>query len=281
MELMGIWHYPVKSCIGNALTVADVDESGIGADRLFVIATPEGKPLTQRSIPRLNLISVTITPRHLCLQASGWSDLSVDLRTNGTATTVELYDGPAPGECMGTQAAHWLTEFVGRPCQLVRSHQKFVRRPSPQAAHLFLPEQKRFPDCAPILLIGCASLNDLNARLNEPVEMSRFRPNMVIEGAPPYAEDSWLTIRVGEVLFDYMGPCERCGITLIAPGTDMRGKEPLRTLRTYRITPQGLAGGIVFGVFFKPRQPAQIRIGDRVEVLKFGNPPALTREETS
>ena len=96
--------------------------------------------------------------------------------------------------------------------------------------------------------------------------MTRFRPNIVIEGSKPYGEDGWKSLRIGDVTLDYKGPCERCGVTLVAPGTERRGIEPLLTLRSYRLLPQPLAGGIAFGGFFKPRSHGRIRVGDRVEV---------------
>jgi uncharacterized protein YcbX len=265
--LTEIWRYPVKSCGGNALQFAKIDEYGLVGDRLFVIATHAGRILTQKTLARLNLISVTYRGRDLKLSATGAGEVTIDPGITGPSVSVELYDGPAPGVCMGDAAAHWLSSFLGKTCRLVQSREIFGRRMPPIAAHLFLPEQKRYPDCAPILLIAYASLRDLNERLELPVEMSRFRPNLVIDGVGPYAEDDFRTIRVGQVTFDYMGPCERCGMTLIAPGTDRRGTEPLKTLRTYRLIPTGLDSGIAFGAYFKPREPGEIKVGDAVEIL--------------
>lgn len=92
-----------------------------------------------------------------------------------------------------------------------------------------------FADGYPLLLISQESLDDLNRRLPEPIEMRRFRPNLVIAGASPYAEDQFTQLRIGELGFRAVKRCERCSVTTVDPSSGRRGKEPLRTLARYRL----------------------------------------------
>jgi uncharacterized protein YcbX len=277
MEITQIWRYPVKSCGGMSLPAAQVDDYGIVDDRLFVIAHLDGRLVTQRTVPKLNLISATLHDDELRLSAPGIDDLVVDRRRADAPVQVGLYDGPAPGVCMGTQAVQWLSGFLGRPCRLVQSRELFKRSMPAIAAHLFLNEQRRYPDCAPLLLTNQASLDELNSRLAAPIEMSRFRPNLVVDGFAPYAEDTLRRIRIGDLVLEYMGPCERCGITLVAPGTDRRGVEPLQILRSYRFRPERLESGLVFGAYFRPRGAGELGRGARVEIELQGEPLAFSQ----
>ena len=190
MHLSSIWRYPVKSCRGIALETAQIDRFGITGDRLFAVTDLDGKVLTQKTFPRLNLIVVAVTEYCLHLKAPGCSDLAVDLRRPGTPVTVDIH-GPAPGEHLGPAAETCLTEFLRRPCRLVRNLEAYPRHAHPLAAHLFLPLQLGYPDCAPILLAGWGSLSELSERAGIYIEMSRFRPNLVVNDAIPYAEDHW------------------------------------------------------------------------------------------
>src|SRR5579872_4339185 len=160
MRVSSIWHYPVKSCQGIALSEAEIDVYGVTNDRLFVIATSQGKVLTQKTLSMLNLISTGVTERGLVLGFPGKPEITVALEPVGATVTVDMY-GTMPGECMGAEVAAWLSDILARDCRLVRSHTSFSRKISPQAAHLFLPVQERYPDASPIHLIGSSSLEDL------------------------------------------------------------------------------------------------------------------------
>lgn len=275
MRLAELWTYPVKSCIGISAETREVDEYGLAGDREFVVATEGGKLLTQRNAPKLNLLHASRRDGYLCLSAQNMPPLAVDIARAGKVTQVKLYDGFAPGLCMGEEAAQWLLEFLGRPCRLVRSHERFARRMPVEAAHLFLPWQRRYPDCAPIHLISRASLDALNRRLAAPVEMSRFRPNLVVEGVGPFEEDRLRSIRIGDIALEYMGLAERCVIPTIAPATAARSAEPLRTLRGFRHLADGFYTRLAFGTYFRPIQVGVLRVGDGIEVLAVGQAPEL------
>jgi uncharacterized protein YcbX len=127
-------------------------------------------------------------------------------------------------------------------------------------------DEVSFADGFPLLLISEASLADLNGRLETPVSMRRFRPNLVVDGERAYAEDQWRRIRVGDVEFEGAKNCSRCVFTTIDPDTGVKDptREPLRTLGGYRRKPQG---GVYFGQNLIPRSGGAIHVGDRVEIL--------------
>ena len=123
-----------------------------------------------------------------------------------------------------------------------------------------------FSDGFPLLLIGQASLDDLSARVGRPLEMLRFRPNLVIEGSAPYAEDGWKRIRIGDVVFRIEKPCERCVFTTVDPETGSKSlnQEPLRTLATYRRTP----AGVIFGQNVIAEDKGELVPGMSISVLE-------------
>ncbi|MDM7922558.1 MAG: MOSC domain-containing protein, partial [Pyrinomonadaceae bacterium] len=126
-----------------------------------------------------------------------------------------------------------------------------------------------FADGYPFLLIGEGSLEDLNGRLAAPVPMNRFRPNLVVKGSEPYAEDTWSRIRIGETVFHLVKPCGRCVMTTVDQSNGHKdGKEPLRTLATYRT----VNGSVLFGQNLIAETPGgKIRVGDEVEILEVRN----------
>jgi uncharacterized protein YcbX len=181
--------------------------------------------------------------------------------------TVWRFTGPA--EDMGENAASWISTVLQRSCRLVRFPEDVQREVSP--ARVGPGVLTAFTDGYPILITSEGSLEDLNGRAGERVGMSRFRPNIVIKGAAPYAEDTWKRIRVGEVEIDIVKPCSRCAITTVDVPTAKRGKEPLATLAKYRLFEKETW----FGQNAVHRSLGSIRIGDSVEILETGpaSPP--------
>ncbi|MNN63686.1 MOSC domain protein [compost metagenome] len=127
-------------------------------------------------------------------------------------------------------------------------------------------ERVHFADGFPLLLIGQGSLDDLSARVGRPLEMLRFRPNLVVSGAEPYAEDSWKRIRIGALEFRVAKPCSRCILTTIDPHTGERSadREPLATLKAYREKD----GEMLFGQNLIAEGMGELRVGMPVEILE-------------
>jgi len=117
-----------------------------------------------------------------------------------------------------------------------------------------------------LLLATEASLADLNKRMNRSLPMSRFRPNVTIDGETPWEEDQWKRICIGELEFEVTHRCARCVVTTVDQQTGVKDPdgEPLKTLATFRRD----ADGVYFGQNLIPRLLGTIRVGDRVSVIR-------------
>jgi uncharacterized protein YcbX len=226
--------YPVKSCRGVERAEARLTEAGLEHDREWMIVTPEGRFVTQREQPRLALISTSLDDQQLHLTAPGARDITVPFDFQGEPVQVTVWRDRCQAHDQGEAAARWLSDFLGRPLRLVRFDPAH-RRPSDAAWTGGVDAVSRFSDGFALLAISLASLADLNARLSVPLPMNRFRPNLVLDGLPPYNEDALGDLTAGGVRLRRVKPCTRCSITTTNQVTGaVEGDEPLRTLKTYR-----------------------------------------------
>jgi hypothetical protein len=133
---------------------------------------------------------------------------------------------------------------LGEPVRVVRTPATPDRKASPEFAG---PQAApiAFPDAFPILVCNRASLDDLNARLPETLPMERFRPSLVVEGLPPFAEDRIASLEIGAVILSLVKPCTRCIIPSTDQRTGVRGFDPLPVLKTFRFDRKLL--GVTFG----------------------------------
>ncbi len=231
--LSELYFYPVKSLRGVKLERAPVDRRGIHFDRRWMVVDPAGGFLSQRQLPRMALVGTRLIPGGLRLCAPGMPDLEVPFEEGeGEVLQVEVWSDLCQARSAGAAADRWLSRFLGRPCRLVYLPAESRRAVDPDYA---APEDETgFSDGFPFLLISQASLDDLNDRLPEALPMRRFRPNLVVTGCAPYAEDRWRRIRIGDISFRVVKPCSRCAIPTIDPETAEKEAEPLRTLNRYR-----------------------------------------------
>ena len=242
LRLTGINIYPIKSCRGIALSEWETDTFGLRFDRRWMVVDETGTFITQRTHPRMALVTVKVGDGVLQIDAPGMPTLETPLRPAAAVVTqVVVWNFAGPSTWLGEAAALWFTEFLGTACSLVHMGDEVVREANP----VFAPEATRvsFADGYPLLLISEESLADLNSRLSQPLPMNRFRPNLVIGGDGPYVEDSLGAFRLGEIEFRVVKPCDRCVVTTTDQETTERGVEPLRTLATYR----KIGGEVMFG----------------------------------
>ena len=273
MKLSGLFIYPVKSLRGAAVDSATVDELGLAGDRRFLVVDENGKFLTQRTLPRMALIATALDELALTLGADGAGNVSVPRASQPDAplrsVSVWKSEGLLAEDC-GDAAARWLGDFLGLKCRLVRIGPRFIR-PILKPDVAGPGDRVMFADAFPFLVLGEASLADLNDRLAErgepPMPMNRFRPNLVVSGAPAFAEDGWPRLRIGEVTFRAGGNCARCIVTTTDQFTGERGKEPLRTLATYRRS-RSDPTDVDFGQnLIHETKTGTLRIGDEVRLL--------------
>jgi uncharacterized protein YcbX len=190
IRVTGLFLYPVKSLRGFPVASAEMDELGFAGDRRFLVVDKSGNFMTQRTVPRMALVSTALSGGSLHLAADG----------------------------------------------------------------------------APLLATTTASLDELNRRILEnggsPVPMDRFRPNIVLEGGEPFAEDDWAALDIAGVRFRAAGPCKRCIVTTADQLTGLRGKEPLRTLAKFRRDPLD-SSATIFGLnLIQETKSGLVTIGD-------------------
>lgn len=259
-----IHYYPIKSCAGAALTEAKLTPRGIEHDREFLLVAENGRFLTQRELPRMALVAPSVTNDRLTLNAPGMAEKTIPITKAGPTTSIVVWRSTCDAVDQGDEVATWLSSYLDFPCRLVRMAEGFVRGVNPDFAKRPL-DQVSFADGYPVMLLSEGSLEDLNGRLDHPLPMNRFRPNIVVRGCVPFAEDDWQEIRIASVGFDVVKPCARCTVTTVDQATGIKQpKEPLATLSTFRLR----NGQPMFGQNMLHHSNGTFRVGDSVEVLK-------------
>ncbi len=263
LHLSGLYRYLVKSLAGESLERARLDPFGLQMDRRWMLVDREGGFLSQRELPRMVLINPRPTSEGLLLQAPEKTDLEVKRPAlESERFKVRVWNDQCAAQWADPEADAWLSDYLGQACRLVYMPEESVRRVDPRYAR---PQDRAaFSDGFPLLLISQASLDDLNSRLADPLPMSRFRPNLVVEGCDPYAEDEWRRIRIGDLTLRVVKPCSRCKITTVDPHTGETGTEPLKTLAGYRRRGKQ----VYFGQNLIHDGPGELALGMPLEVLE-------------
>ncbi|MEN9560921.1 MAG: hypothetical protein RIQ56_194 [Candidatus Parcubacteria bacterium] len=255
--------YPVKSCKGISLTEGAVGVGGFQHDREWVIVEEDGYFITQRQFPKMALIVPEVRQGALALSAPGVSELLAPIIEEGKQMKVTVWESVNDAVDQGEAAAEWLSAFIGKKVRLARMAPGFQRKLK-EKYQITGNESVGFADSMPFLALSEESLSDLNVRLKSPVEMNRFRPNIVLSGGSAFQEDSWKRIKIGEVTLRFAKQCSRCEITTVDQEKGEMGEEPLETLGTYRSKPKG----IMFGADYIPENLGTIHVGDPVHVLE-------------
>ncbi len=261
IKLSGIYIYPIKSAAGISLKTAQVENRGFQYDRRWMLVDDTGKFLSQRQLPRMALISVLLEGDKLVVKAPNKETLFIPLHLDrGSRISVQVWKDVCEAIPLGEDVSQWFSEFLEISCQLVYMPESSFR---PVDSRYAIDNQPvSFADGFPFLLISEASLQDLNERLDEPVPMNRFRPNLVVSGCEPFAEDGWRLIRIGSIAFHVVKPCDRCAITTINQAQGIQGKEPLQTLAQYRRR----NGKILFGQNLIQAKLGTLQVGDLVAI---------------
>jgi uncharacterized protein YcbX len=255
--------YPIKSLGGISLPSAMVEERGLQYDRRWMLIDANNQFMTQRKIHNMALIKVHLGTGHLHASMAGMPGLNIPfLPQTNEVVTVTIWDDSCQAVVVSWEANEWFSEALQMSCKLVYMPKNSIRL----VDHRYAKNNEivSFADAYPFLLIGQASLNDLNQRLPEAVPMNRFRPNLVLTTTVPFEEDQWKSIRIGQTIFHLVKPCARCVLTTIDQQTGIAGKEPLKTLSSYRMSNHKVLFGqnAVWG-----RQGNQLQHGDSVEIM--------------
>ncbi len=256
-------YYPIKACQGFDVPASNVQSMGLEYDRCMMVVTPDGEFLTQREYPRLALVTPTLKNEAVTLSAPNFDSLHIGIQSSGTPTSVDIWSSKGVDAIdQGDEAATWLSDWLGVTARLVHIADGFKRKVNPIYA-VNSDDHTSFADGYPILIISEESLQDLNSRLDSALPMNRFRPNLVVKGCEPFAEDTWKRIRIGDVEMALVKPCPRCVVTTIDKETLAKNKEPLKTLSGYR----NHELGAIFGMNTIPLNEGKIETGMTVEIL--------------
>ena len=265
--------YPVKSCAGVEVRQALLTETGFDLDRAWMVVDEQGVFMTQRELPRMALVKPTIRHSDIVLRAPGMLALHLQIDTVEEPVRVKLWDEEVAAYDMGDTAAQWFTDFLGTRLRLVRFDPE-QRRLSSLKWTGGVEAANQFSDGYPVFMTGAASLDLLNEKLvaagRAPVEMERFRPNIVLSGLQAHDEDRLdvMTIATegGEVRLKPVKPCARCPIPNVDPATAQVDPIVTDTLQGYRRN-ELLGGAISFGMNLIVEQGEELtlKVGDEVK----------------
>jgi uncharacterized protein YcbX len=274
VRVSAVYTYPIKGCFRTEHREAQVQPWGLRGDRRFVVADDADSMLTQREEPRLVHVKPELDGDRLVLRSPGMADLAVTVRA-GEPVDVKVFVDPVRVCRVDPAADEWLSTVLGRPARLLWLDDP-TRRPV-KPAFSRPADRVSLADATPLLLANARSLDVFNDWLLEadspewPLPMSRFRPNIVVDGTPAWAEDGWTgrRMRIGDVWFRAPRQAPRCVVTTTDQDTGDRDREPLRTLGRYRNIDQAL----LFGLGLIPDRGAaagdvvgRIAVGDEVLV---------------
>ena len=257
--------YPVKGCRGIALDNARVAATGFEHAREWLIVRPDGRFMTQREDPHLALIEPALGDDALQLRVPGGAELRVPFDAQEKEVEVTCWKDRCAAFDAGDEAAAFLTRFLGAPYRLVRFDARRKRLSNAQWTP-GVEALNQFSDGFPWLLISEASLEDLNSRLSRKLPMNRFRPNIVVNGLPPFGEDRVHELVADGVRLRRAKPCARCIVTTTDQATGTRDSdEPLRTLAKFRFDRE--LKGVLFGqnMILIDGVGAQLRVGQELQ----------------
>jgi uncharacterized protein YcbX len=263
VQLSGIFIYPIKACAGIALPRANVVERGLERDRRYMVVDRTGTFVTQRTLPQLCHVATALSGASIVVSAPNQAafELPCELSSSaGLAKSPYRVWGSNGSALVHPEGSRWFSEYLNDDVSLIYMPDEEQRAVNPARARP--GDIVSFADGYPLLLISEASLEELNRRLDEPLEMRRFRPNLVISGCAPHAEDGFAELQIGAVAFRGVKRCDRCVVTTIDPDTGAKGKEPLRTLAQYRLED----GKVWFGMNLIHDGSGTLRVGDAVSL---------------
>ena len=262
-----LFAYPVKGCRAVAVESATVSPTGIEGDRQLMVLRG-GKSANQARLPKLATVATKrIDATTIAFSSQERQPLTHAIASVGEETTVSYYGNQVAVVDQGDELAEWVSSVVAtevRVAALKASYRRSI--PLDEFAPIDGIAHSGFVDVAPVLVTNEASLADLNARLDTPVPMNRFRPNIVVEGLDAYGEDSVATLHGASLRLIRATHCERCVVTCTDQETGERAAEPLATLKSYRHRQNGYAGGVMFGAYMGVEGTATVRVGDRLTV---------------
>lgn len=257
-----IFIYPVKSLGGISVQEAEVLPKGLAMDRRMMLVDESLRFITQRQFPALSLFRTSISEKgNGFLVAHRGCSIEVPQAPAGPLLKAMVWDDAVEVHEVSPLISEWFSDQLKLHCRLVSFPEENPRAVDPDYA-LHPSNQTSLSDGFPLLIIGQASLDDLNGRLEQPLPINRFRPNLVFDGGGAFEEDGWGQFSVGNIRLAVVKPCGRCVITTIDQQTGLAGREPLATLSSYR----KVGNKLMFGQNVIPIDKGVIRVGDSIKL---------------
>ena len=254
MQVTKLIKYPIKSLPGIVVDESRVNGAGLSFDRMILLLQQNGLPITQREHPKLALLKCELEGEVFRVHETSMGSIEIPLTEDGLDSSprnIQLWSARRTGLEMAKEYSEFFSNYLDLPVSVVKAPQ----------------EDKSYADGNPMLVIGEESMKDLNARVGEDLSVLRFRPNLTFSGGNAYDEDHWQALRVGDIEMGAIKACLRCVLTTVDPETGKKGKEPLRTLHTYRKD----GNNVAFGMYFMPKGSGVLKVGDDVEILTSTN----------
>jgi len=264
LKVSGLYIYPIKSLPGISLQQARVTPKGFEHDRRWMLVDESNMFMSQREVAELTQLAVAIEQSGLRIthKTSGDSILvPFDYPATNPTAQVTIWDDVCTAQFISNEVDEWFSKQIGIKCRLVYMPDDSMRIVDQRYA--IEESVTSFSDAYPFLLIGQASLNELNNRLDEPLPMDRFRPNIVFTGGEPFEEDLMGRFTIGDISFYGVKLCARCVMTTIDQEKGSKGKEPLKTLASYRLK----NNKILFGQNLVHKGDGIVTLGDDLMVM--------------
>lgn len=258
----GLYIYPVKSLGGISIEKSAVERRGLEFDRRWMLVDEKNQFISQRQVPRMALLKTSIVNKNLLIR-DGNSELSMPLQlTGGRPVKVTVWSSRCQAMEADASINNWFSEKLSIACRAVFMPDDSERKIDPLYA-VSPQDITGFADGYPVLMVGQASLDHLNQKLDKPILMDRFRPNIVFTGAAAYAEDKMKKFSIQQLEYAGVKPCSRCIMTCTNQQTAEVKKEPLKTLAGYR----KFYNKILFGQNVIPSGEGMIAVGDEIRLL--------------
>lgn len=260
MKIASLYLYPIKGMKGVSVNLAHAEARGFENDRRYMLIDSKRQFISQRTHPILTQITPEVHTSTMIVSFHGQTNpLLFDLAAStDSVVTAQLFEHLVPGRLVSSIADRWFSEVLGEEVSLIQMTVDEIRSKKLVKG----PEQTEvsYADGYPYLIVGTESLNQLNGKLTDPVQMDRFRPNIVVDTTHAHEEDSWSTVEIGGARFMVIKPCARCPVVTIDQSTGIRSKSVLKTLASYR----KIDNKVYFGANSICLQDGIVRVGDDV-----------------
>jgi len=245
------------------LRQANILAKGFEHDRRWMLMDDQNIFLTQRNHSKMALFKMSFEGNGLRVEHNGESTYIPFDVAQGNEVRAKIWDDEVSVKEVTPQLSQWFSQQLEISCKLVAFPEQNER--AVDARYKIADDHVSLADAYPILIVGQSSLDDLNARMNEPVPMNRFRPNIVFTGGDPFEEDTWNDFTAGTIRLAGVKPSKRCIMTTVDQQTAVKGAEPLVTLSKFRKRDNG----VYFGQNVIPVDHGVIHVGDEIAVKQF------------